>query len=73
MNTQANPKLTTAAKRRYLKAGGNECPFCGSDNIESGVKSDDYGHAEIYQYVDCHACEQRWVDVYRLVRVEEYR
>ena len=57
--------------RKYLRTGGNYCPFCGSDQISSdpvAVPSDD---SESFALVKCTACKKQWKDLYKLVSIEE--
>lgn len=62
-------ELTKGMKTKYLKKLGNECPFCGSDNITGGSFEADAGHA--WQPIFCNECEKEWNDIYELVDVEE--
>lgn len=57
--------------RQYLRTGGNHCPFCGSDQIDSGPigVSDEYN--EGCAIVECLDCKKQWKDIYKLVTIEE--
>ena len=60
--------ISKDAKARYLKDGGNHCPFCGSVNVESGpINYSDTLSAT----VTCSYCYKTWTDIYRLTDVEE--
>lgn len=60
--------LSAEAKAKYLKDGGNHCPYCGSDEVWSGyIRHDD----ELWAPVHCEICEKIWKDIYKLARVEE--
>jgi len=61
-------KLTKAQKNKYIMSGGNECPLCGSDDIEGGFVEIDNGGA--WQPVSCNQCHAEWSDVYNMVDVE---
>ena len=61
--------ISDEAKAKYLKGGGNHCPYCGSDEIDSGnVRYED----ELWAIVRCDKCGKLWRDFYKLARVEEY-
>ena len=62
-------KLTDEQKKAYLQNGGNRCPDCRNQDIEGGHISIDPGVA--WQPVKCNACYKRWVDIYKLIDVEE--
>lgn len=49
----------------YL-AGGNKCPFCGSEDLDYG--DGDFG-TEAGQEVVCSDCEARWVDAYKMTHI----
>ena len=52
--------------KEYVRANGFPCPFCGSDNIESGSDTDiESGIVTIP--VSCNSCGNDWDEEYRLV------
>ena len=53
--------------KKYLEQGGLVCPFCGSQHIEAGSMIFEAGG--ITQRIFCHACNERWTDVYKLEAV----
>jgi len=55
--------------KEYLEQHGLACPFCGSWDIEGG--SMDFEAGEIAQRISCHACNEQWTDVYKLVAVAD--
>jgi hypothetical protein len=56
-------------KKRYIETGGNECPFCGSLDIETdGQIQTDSGIA--WQPIKCNKCDETWEDIYDLVYVK---
>lgn len=57
--------------RKYLRTGGNHCPFCGSSKIDSDpiCVPDDDGFA--FALVTCLDCEKKWKDFYKLITIEE--
>ena len=56
--------LAAYAAERYVKKGGVECPFCGSNDIEGGEVAIDAGGAT--QEVSCLECGESWYDLYAL-------
>ena len=54
---------------RYLQVGGLRCPFCDSDQIEGNEWNADSGSAT--QEVECNDCGESWLDVYKLVSIEQ--
>lgn len=59
--------ISKDAKDRYLKDGGNHCPYCGSDLISSDpIDYDDILSAT----VTCEICHNTWTDIYRIVDIE---
>ena len=60
-------KLSEAAKKKYLKADGTCCPYCGSKQIEGQSVEIDGGGAS--QEVSCLKCGEQWVDCYELMDV----
>lgn len=50
--------------KQYTGAGGNKCPFCGSENI-SGNAFNAYGGSTT-QEVGCDDCGAEWLDQYIL-------
>jgi transcription elongation factor Elf1 len=60
--------LTPEQKAAYIDAP-SKCPSCKSEDIEGGVCTIDDTRAE--QEVRCLNCDAFWMDVYKLVDVEE--
>ena len=61
--------ITDEAKLKYIKDGGNHCPYCDSEEIWSEhIRHDD----ELWTLTHCERCEKIWKDIYELTRVEEY-
>jgi len=56
--------LSDADKKVYLESGGQECPLCGSGNVEGGLVDIKGNHA--YQDISCLDCEKEWTDEYTL-------
>lgn len=52
-------------EEEYVAKAGNECPFCGSGEIEGQSVEVDAGSAS--QKVGCNSCGREWLDVYTLV------
>jgi transposase-like protein len=51
-------------KKKYLKTGGENCPFCQSEHMEGGPVDIDGAHA--HQEVSCPNCNAVWKDTYTL-------
>ena len=56
---------TMLSDAEYVAKAGAVCPHCKSDRIKSGTVN--HAGSELYQDVDCLACNESWVDVYQLV------
>jgi hypothetical protein len=63
------PRINEEIKKKYLKAGGALCPFCGSSDITAEPVESDGGEA--WCDVTCKECEETWKDVYKLVDIIE--
>jgi transposase-like protein len=59
--------------KKYVKNGGNFCPFCNSDNISADLPlNTDYIEGGIIkQDLNCWDCGKTWNDVYKLTSIEE--
>jgi Zn ribbon nucleic-acid-binding protein len=55
--------------KQYVDAGGGECPYCASLDLDAGVMENDYTTA--WQKVKCLKCGKVWGDIYSLVGYEE--
>ncbi len=61
--------LTDIEIKRYIDGGGNRCPYCQSESIESsGGFNVDSLYAD--QRVKCLSCSSQWKDVYQLTSVD---
>ena len=60
--------ITEEQRKYYLEHSGLRCPFCHSDNIESGPLECDQ---DPYSDIKCNACGKEWTDLYKLVDIEE--
>jgi transposase-like protein len=60
--------ITDEAKLKYIKGGGNHCPYCESGDIESGPI--DYGNL-LSAIVTCGRCHKTWIDFYQITSIEE--
>lgn len=55
--------ITDEAKLKYIKDGGNYCPYCGSDDIEAGqIQFDD----DLNANVTCLTCWRTWKEFYKV-------
>jgi transposase-like protein len=61
--------LTEEKVRLYVQTGGVRCLYCGSGNIEAGLRDED--SECMSQEVQCHDCKKEWLDIYRLQTVVE--
>jgi len=53
----------------YSENGGNRCPVCRSDKVESGnIEADG---AAAWSNCSCGECGAEWVDIYSLVGYTE--
>lgn len=52
----------------YIATGGNNCIFCGSENLRAASGLEHSG-TDIYQDVACDGCGREFCDVYSLNRV----
>lgn len=65
-------KLTEKARKRHLRNGGHNCPYCKADYMELN-----YGElspvedGNIEQIVTCDKCNRRWMDVFQLAEIRE--
>ena len=54
-----------ATNKKHIAANGQECPFCGSQELEfNSVEFDT--PAAISQEATCLACGWLWYDLYRM-------
>jgi transcription elongation factor Elf1 len=61
----AKKTITPAMVRRYLERKGNDCPFCGSDDLEAGTLQSDADYA--WRGVTCKACGEIWDENFQMV------
>ena len=62
-------KTKKQIERRYLKSGGDFCPFCGSSNLVGG-DVDFLDGGVIVRDVCCENCDNEWTDLYKLTGIE---
>lgn len=55
-------------KKKYIKANGEICPFCGSEMIDSDEMSCDGDNPTCVKY--CSDCHKSWTDTYAVVDIE---
>lgn len=53
--------LTEEQREQYVETGGHACPYCGSDDIEGRIESDDPPYSD----VKCNTCKREWRQAYR--------
>ena len=61
-------KLTEEQCKKYIRNGGNQCPFCNSDNLDGREVTIEEGEA--WQPIICLDCDHEWRDVYILTYIE---
>ena len=61
---EAKMELTAEQEREYLKSP-NHCPYCGSENIDSGHMEGDTLTAQVV----CRECDKSWWDCYQLTEI----
>ena len=59
--------LSNEAVKKYVESDWHKCPFCGSTEIVAG--DSDFDGNTVACKVACLACDETWLDVYRLVDV----
>jgi transcription elongation factor Elf1 len=64
------PPISKKEKERYINSP-HHCPHCNSDEILGDAIETDFNIAT--QPITCTACGRKWVDIYRLVDVEDSR
>lgn len=47
----------------------NECPYCGSGEIEAVIH--DWDIKEAVAYIECPDCKKEWKEIYTLTTIEE--
>jgi transposase-like protein len=63
--------ISNEARQSYLESDGCHCPYCNSDNIDSGLVH--LGRDRYETTVSCNDCDKSWKDIYDIVDVEEIR
>lgn len=61
--------MTPEQKTTYLEKQGQCCPYCESDNIMGDIPEMD--GTQGWQPVYCLDCGEEWIDLLKLVGVEE--
>lgn len=61
--------ITKEQTEKYIGTHGVRCPYCRSDNIESG--SLDADGVEASALVKCFDCKRQWWDIWTLTSVQE--
>lgn len=65
----SKPNLTAEQKEKYIR-NDSFCPFCESDDLDSGrMETDSHG---AWRDVSCNDCERSWQDQYTLTNVQSY-
>ena len=63
-------RLTKKAAREYVK-GTSHCPYCDGTRTEAAQQCQCDGTTGTMR-IDCFDCGATWVEIWRLVGVEEY-
>jgi hypothetical protein len=61
-------QLSEEKLKEYLSNGGDQCPVCGSSDIEGGERNFDSGGAN--HKTSCLSCNATWFACYNLVSAE---
>ena len=56
------------SEKRYIKEGGNVCPFCEFDEVV-GLSSVHVDCGTAWRVVSCAECGEEWEETYRLSEV----
>ena len=63
----------TIDKEAYIRSGGVNCPYCGSDDLEDdNLSFDSYALPEgkhYFQDVYCHGCSRSWTNEFTLTDI----
>lgn len=69
--------MTKAARKRHLQTSGSDvCPYCKA-SIADMCDAIDYGPPEpvedghLEQKAHCLTCGRKWIDIFRLVDIQE--
>jgi len=54
---------------KYINHRGLHCPYCNSPEIEGNYVNVDAGFA--WQKIKCLNCDKSWINIYKLVNIEE--
>ena len=60
--------LTKKQVKQYLKSE-TTCPYCGGQDITGSSVEVEAGGA--YQTITCEECGKSWLDIYKLVDIQE--
>jgi len=64
--------LSDEAKKKYIKSGGVQCPYCDSPDIEGkGLRYVSFTEDQAYEEVECNDCHKEWTDNYKLIGITE--
>lgn len=64
-----NELMTDLQSKSYLK-NPTHCPYCDSGNISGEFVDVDSGYTD--QRVCCEKCGRIWMEIYKLIEVEDY-
>jgi transcriptional regulator NrdR family protein len=64
-------KITQEDIDRYVKFGGEYCPFCKSTEVvQDGVMFYDEDESKVYKGMMCLTCDREWTDVFTLSTIK---
>lgn len=55
-------------EQEYIENGGNNCPYCNSDDIESQTPELENGF--VFVEVCCNSCEKYWIEEFTMTGVK---
>lgn len=64
-----NKLMTGVQSKSYLR-NPTQCPYCNSEYISGEFLEVDPGYTN--QRVGCEKCGRIWIEIYKLIEVEDY-
>jgi transposase-like protein len=61
--------LTPEKRADYIHHEYNHCPYCHSDNLDSGNRNGDGNTMAVA--IHCDSCGRDWTDIYTLTGITE--
>ena len=64
-------RITAKESEAYVASGGEHCPKCNSEDIDSTGNFDFLGDGLATLPMCCSACGQTWLDAYQLIGADD--